>query len=80
MKRATLDPEWDETLELSVYDKDILDADEAEELAARLVAELREGAGLRDRVLAPTRPLVGVVGAGGAGVRRLLGARGDDAE
>jgi len=25
VKKGTLDPEWDETIELSIYDKDILD-------------------------------------------------------
>ena len=40
MKSATLDPEWDETLELSVYDKDILDADEAEERRCQALLSL----------------------------------------
>ena len=40
VKRATLDPEWDETLELSVYDKDILDADEAEERRCQALLSL----------------------------------------
>jgi len=50
-------------------------ADEAEQLAAALVARLRDGATARDRVLAPGRPLVG---AARAGVQRLRGGAQDD--
>ena len=35
VKKGTLDPAWDETVELSIYDKDILDADEASERRCR---------------------------------------------
>ena len=35
VKKGTLEPEWDETIELSIYDKDILDADEASDRRCR---------------------------------------------
>lgn len=49
---------------------DEVHADEAEQLAAALVAGLRQGAALRDRLLAPGRPLAG---AALVGVQRLRG-------
>ena len=40
MKKATLDPVWDEMLEMSIYDKDIVDANEASERRCRATLSL----------------------------------------
>ena len=40
VKKATLDPVWDEMLEMSIYDKDIVDANEASERRCRATLSL----------------------------------------
>ena len=55
VKKATLEPEWDETLELSIYDKDIADANEASERRCRatLSLELWDHDTVRSLVISP---------------------------